>query len=122
VDSKHPTTAVEDENGKVDAKAPGNGTFDYDAVASCARDGRRRENLVFQGAPAAGTYLVYANLYDSCGEDSVRFTASLHVAVPGTEPDTFAVEETYHQSGELEAAHENGGQKLGMFVTSFVAH
>lgn len=122
VDSKHPTTAVEDEKGKVDPSVPGNGTFDYDSVASCVSDGRRRENLVFQGAPAPGTYLVYANLYDACGEDSVRFTASLHVAVPGKKADTFAVKETYRQSGELEAAHENGGQKLGMFVTSFVAH
>jgi hypothetical protein len=122
VDSKHPSTAVEDDNGDLDLSAPGIGVIDHDAFASCAPDGRRRENLVFQSAPPPGTYLIYANLYDSCGERDVHFNVSLHVAEAGSKPDTFAVKETYRQSGELQALQENGGAKLGMFVTSFVAH
>jgi len=122
VDSKHPSTAVEDENGDLDPSAPGTGVIASDAFANCAPTGRERENLVFQTPPAAGTYLVYANLYDSCGEPGVHFDVSLHVAGPGKEPDTFATQETYRQAGELQAVHENGGARLGMYVTSFVAH
>jgi hypothetical protein len=122
VDSKHPSSAVEDESGELDVSAPGTGVISNDAFANCAAAGRRRENLVFQTAPAPGTYLVYANLYDSCGEPGVHFDVSLHVAGPGQEPGTFTAKETYRQAGELQAVHENGGAKLGMFVTSFVAH
>jgi hypothetical protein len=52
----------------------------------------------------------------------VRFDVSLHVAVPGEEPDTFAVKQTYRQSGELQAIQANAGAQLGTFLTSFVAH
>jgi hypothetical protein len=122
VDSKHPSTADEDADGKLALDAPGIGFIDHDGVSHCNPTGGRRENLVFQTTPPAGTYLVYANLYDSCGESGVHFDVSLHVAAPGKEPDTFSVKQTFRQAGELQAVHENGGAKLGMFVTSFVAH
>jgi hypothetical protein len=121
VDSKHPSTATEDDNGDIDPNEAGAGVIVHDSQAHCLNDGRRRENLVFQGAPTSGTYLVYANLYDPCGESGVIFDVSLHTAVAGSEPDTFAVEETFTQSGQLQAVHANGGTKLGMFVTSFNA-
>ncbi|HXK16598.1 MAG TPA: hypothetical protein VNG33_02245, partial [Polyangiaceae bacterium] len=70
----------------------------------------------------SGTYLIYANLYDACGQSGVHFDVSLHTAVPGEEPDTFAVKQTFRQAGELQAIQANGGAKLGMFLTSFVAH
>jgi len=122
VDSKHPSTADEDEDGNLDLDAPGIGLLDHDGVSHCNPSGGRRENLVFQTTPPAGTYLIYANLYDACGQDGVHFDVSLHVAVPGEDPDTFAAKQTFRQAGELQAVHENGGAKLGMFVTSFVAH
>jgi hypothetical protein len=122
VDSKHPSSADEDADGNLDLDAPGIGFIDHDGVSHCNPSGGRRENLVFQTTPPAGTYLIYANLYDACGERGVHFDVSLHVAAPGKEPDTFSVEQTYRQAGELQAIHENGGAKLGMFVTSFVAH
>ena len=39
----------------------------------------------------------------------------------GSEADTFAVQQVSHQSGQLQAVHANGGEKLGLFVTSFNA-
>jgi hypothetical protein len=122
VDSKHPTTADADEDGKVDPTAEGTGRIDHDAFAHCQAVGRRTENLVFQTNPAPGTYLVYANLYDACGQADVHFDVSLHVAAPGDEEGTFTQKQTFHQAGQLEAVHANGGAKLGMFLTSFVAH
>jgi nitrogen fixation protein FixH len=106
----------------LDPNAPGTGLIQNDSFANCAAEGRRRENLVFETTPQSGTYLVYANLFDACGQDSVHFEVTLHVAVPGKQAGTFAVEETYRQAGELQAVHANGGAKLGMFVTSFNAH
>lgn len=119
VDSKHPSTAIENEDGDFDPSEPGTGIFDRDALAHCIDGGRRRENLVFQDSPAPGTYLIYVDLYDACGEDGVHFDASMHVAEAGEEPDTFAPRQTFHQAGQLQAVHATGGAKLGMFVTSF---
>jgi hypothetical protein len=122
VDSKHASTALENEDGDFDPSEPGTGVFEPDGYAHCRADGRRRESLVFQDAPPAGTYLIYANLYDACGEDTVHFNVSMHTAVPGTEPDTFEARQTFTQPGQLQAVHANGGTKLGLFLTSFVAH
>lgn len=122
VDSKHPTSADEDEHGKVEPSADGTGVIDHDGFAHCQPLGRRSENLVFQGVPSAGTYLVYANLYDACGQPGVHFEASLHVAEAGAEDGTFTQTQTFHQAGQLQAVHANGGAQLGMFVTSFAAH
>jgi hypothetical protein len=119
VDSKHPSTALEDEDGDYDPSLPGTGTFDFDGFAHCIDGGKRGENLVFQVTPEPGTYLIYADLYDACGEAGVHFNASLHVAAAGTEPDTFAVRETFRQAGQFQAVHATGGERLGMFVTSF---
>jgi hypothetical protein len=119
VDSKHPTTADEDEDGKLDRSAPGLGSIDYDSFASCVPDGRRRESLVFQDTPAPGTYLVYANLFDACDQPGVAFDVSIQRAVAGEEPDTLRLEQASHQAGQLQAAHANGGGGLGLFVTSF---
>lgn len=122
VDSKHPTTSLEDDGGKIDPKASGSGVFSHDAGAHCALEGTRRENLIFQTAPQAGQYLIYANLYDACGQPGVTFDVSLHTPIPGSDPDTFAVQQSFHQSGQLQAVHANGGSKLGLFITSFNAH
>ncbi len=120
VDPKHPTTADRDEDGKLDLNSAATGTLDHDAFAGCsASDGRGRENLVFQGTPAAGTYLVYAGLFDACGAPGVTFDVSLHTPSVGPEGQTRQVE-TYRQSAQLSAVHADGGAELGTFITSFV--
>lgn len=120
VDPKHPTTTDPDENGKVAASAGNSGTLDHDAFASCsASDGRGGENLVFQTTPPAGTYLVYASLFDACGAAGVTFDVSLHAPSVGDDGALHQVE-TYRQSAQLSAAQADGGAELGTFITSFV--
>jgi hypothetical protein len=119
VDSKHPTTAEEGDDGKLDLTAPGVGVIDYDSFAGCIPDGRRRESLVFQTTPAPGTYLIYANLYDACGQPGAAFDVSVNKAVAGDTPDTLRLEQALDQTGELQAVHANGGAGIGLFVTSF---
>ena len=120
VDAKHPSTALADEEGNVDPSAAGTGLIDRDSNAGCGIDGWQRENLVFDTLPPSGSYLVYANLYDGCAEDSVNFDVSYHVQTVGSEPDTFAVVRTFRQAGSLQAVHANGGHGLGMYVANFV--
>ena len=55
VDPRHPTTAEENEDGEVDPEQPGVGIIDIDSNRDCVSDGKRRENLIFQDTPPAGT-------------------------------------------------------------------
>jgi uncharacterized protein YfaP (DUF2135 family) len=118
VDGKAPSTAVKDADGNLDPNAPGIGQLDVDSNANCVIDHRGRENLIFQQKPVPGTYLIYANLFDSCGHGSVRFQVSLHSAVDSGD-GTFSVVESYSVAGGLIAPQANAGRKLGSFVTEF---
>lgn len=108
VDPKHPTTAPRVDGG-VDASSPRTGKFDRDSNPYCAVDGMRRESLVWQAAPLPGTYLIYANLFDACGQQSVRFNVSVY---------SNGVEQ-FGQAGQLLAADANGGSKTGgLYLTN----
>jgi len=117
VDAKHPTSAVKDEDGKLDPTADGTGQLLTDSNAGCQIDGQQRESLVYQTRPPAGTYLVYANLYEACEQASVEFTLTLHSSIPSD--DHFTQIETLRKSGGLQAIHANGGAALGTFLTQF---
>lgn len=43
-----------------------------DSNAACRVDGQRRESVVFPERPTGQTWLIYARLYDACGEPSAR--------------------------------------------------
>ena len=118
VDGKHPSTAPA-VNGQFDPTAPGTGVLDADAERNCVDTGYRRENLVWQDAPAPGTYLVYVSLFDSCGQSAVRFNLSLNRPGPAGDGGTRPLESTFSQAGELLAADADSGAKLGLFVTEF---
>ncbi len=120
VDPKHPNTA-DPVDGKVDPTAPGVGVLDGDSNADCKLDNRNRENLVFETPPASGRYAVYADLYNACGKNSVRFELSLVAQRPGADPGTFEQVTTFEQGGVLVASQADGGAELGLFVTEFVA-
>lgn len=107
VDPKHPTTAPKLDGG-VDTSSPRTGRIDRDSNPYCAVDGLRRESIVWQGAPLPGTYLIYANLFDACGQQSVRFNVSVY---------SNNVEQ-FSQAGQLLAADANGGGKTGLYLTN----
>ena len=119
VDPKHPSTAIAN-NGQDDVTAKGTGVFDRDSVRGCVRDGYQRENLVWQDSPLPGTYFVYASLYDSCGQASVRFNVSINRPGPELDGGTQPLTSTYDLTGELLAVDADSGAKLGLFVTEFI--
>lgn len=117
VDSKHPTTAAPSDAG-VSPDPKKDGVIDRDSDANCVPDHVKRESLVWQAPPAAGTWLAYANLYSACGQQAVRFTLTLNVAESNGDEGSRLVEKQ-RLSGELLAVDANGGQALGLYVTSF---
>lgn len=94
-------------SGGVDADGGVLVSLDRDSNTGCIFDGIQRENLVFQNAAPAGSYLVYASLFSACGHAPVHF----HVAV------TQSGVETLTRDGTLLAVDANGGATLGTFVT-----
>lgn len=115
VDSKHPTTAGGE---PISPDAATDGVLTNDSHAACARDLERRENVVWQSTPAAGTYLVYVNLFSACAEQAAHFVVTFHLR-EAHEDGTFALVEKIRVPGELLAAQANGGAAQGLFVTSF---
>lgn len=116
VSSKDPSTLKPASDGSDDESV---GVFDLDSNADCRDDGRRLENLVFQGRPEPGRYLIYANLFDSCGEDAVSFSAALYEKTRGDADGTYAVKRSLETHGVLTSDQANAGTKLGTFVTKF---
>jgi hypothetical protein len=120
VDAKHPSTALAaDAGAAIDPEAPGTGVIDRDSVRGCAVDGVERENLIFATEPSAGSYSLYANLFEACGAASARFTMTVHRASAGEDGGAPVLTETFRRSGTLLASDANGGAELGMFVASF---
>lgn len=85
--------------------------IDRDSLGNCVPDGLRQEDLVFQDAPVKGTYLLYANPFDSCGQGTVRF--NMIISEPGSDG---ALHPTFSRSGELIQLQANGGGSAGLFV------
>ncbi len=97
---------------------PGAGYLDFDSNRGCARDGRQLENVVFQERPPPGSYLVYVNLHDACGEASVRYAVSRWSrTVTDAQAGTFTVTESDRKSGTLQAVQVDRGAGFGTFVT-----
>jgi hypothetical protein len=99
-----------------DGGAPGSGapTIDRDSLRSCAPDGLREEDVIFQAPPEAGSYLVYVKPFAACGREAVRFTVTVY-ALTGTCPDC-ALQPTFAQSGELLALQAAPDSTLGLFI------
>jgi hypothetical protein len=115
IDAKHPSTAA-----AVDGKVPAEelakgGVIERDSNGGCAIDGQRRESLVFQGEPALGRYLIYANLFDACTQPSAHFTLTVNKREKAAD-GTFRLVETQRRAGVLTSIDANGGAKLGLFV------
>jgi hypothetical protein len=95
--------------------ADGVGLLDRDSNARCQIDGINREALVFKTAPVSGTYIVYANLTDACGQEGVGFTATVYRSTP-TDDGTRQLVEVTRQHGRLTAAAADGGRGPGLYL------
>lgn len=113
VDARHPTTAAP-EGTSVPAERlrdPSTGVLDRNSNAACALDRVRRENLVWQGTPGAGTWRVYVNLFDACRQTAARY----RVGVWRRDARGEQVE-VLRRDGLVTALAANGGASRGTFV------
>ncbi len=116
---RNPTTAQGDGGAPTATQLadPTTGVLDRNSNGQCVLDRIRRESLVWQGEPRAGTYRVYANLFDACGRASVRYRVEV-LRRESLPPDgrTHRQRETARRDGVLTAVAANGGRALGTFV------
>ena len=121
LDPKQPNAEVIDlEDSGADA-----GTtpyFDRDSLRACVDDGYRQEDLIFPTTPAAGSYLIYANPFQSCGQVATVFTATVYKA-EGVCPTCGQVIQ-FNQSGQLLGtdslgSHSTGGNPSGLYVGTY---
>lgn len=86
-----------------------------DSVGACVPDGFRQESLVFQKRPPRGSkWQIFANLFDSCGVDSVSF--ELTVFEPRGAGDERKLVPVFSRSGLLGARDETGGSDTGLLL------
>jgi hypothetical protein len=135
VSPAHPTLHDPPKTGTVDPNAP---RINRDSNANCVIDGQRSESLIWPTVPAnkgtteypSGTYLIYANLFDPCGQQAVTFHATVSQAVAatgdngaagaGASDETTMVEQVvYDQAGEMIARQANSTRSLGLYVGSY---
>ena len=117
-----PTTQTGDGGIKTgDPGSAGTGKLEFDSMRGCTVDGRRRENVVWQGRPEPGVYAAYANLFDACGSSSVRFNLDLYLAgQPASDGEVTPQNRVPLRSGFLLAHDANGGASLGLFVAQMM--
>ena len=133
VNAGHPTLHEPPKTGAVDPNAP---RLNRDSNANCQIDGQRSESLIWPTVPAdkgtteypSGSYLIYANLFDPCGQQAVTFHARVSRAVPATSDDgaagaggdeTVVEKVVYDQAGEMIARQANSTKSLGLYVGSY---
>ena len=80
-----------------------------DSNANCAFDGIMQEDIVFNGDPTPGDYLVWVDLYNHCGEASTTFELQLHE--DGVE--------TFNTAGRLLDINADNGVGGGLFMNTF---
>jgi len=89
-----------------------------DSNAACVIDGRNSESIVWPTTPFSGTYSVYVDLFDACGQPSVLFSVVLYRKV--THDDgTFGLEEDARSQGSLIDLQASGGAGPALFITEF---
>ena len=110
--AKRPNTAIVPKGYKsADGPIAGSGTLDRDSNSRCAFDGLMRVDVVFTDDPTPGDYLVWVDLYDSCGEPATTFDLQLH--------ENAAEAPTYHSNGQLLDINADNGTGAGLFMHTF---
>jgi hypothetical protein len=108
--AKRPNTGNVPANHKIpDGGIEGSGTLNRDSNARCAFDGLMEEDVVFNGDPTPGDYLVWVDLFDSCGEAATTFDLQLHE--DGVE--------TFNVVGQQLDINADNGTGAGLFMHTF---
>jgi len=108
--AKRPNTGIVPTDHKIPAGGiEGSGTLTRDSNARCAFDGIMQEDVVFSGDPLPGEYLVWADLYDACGEPATTFELQLHE--DGAE--------TFQIAGQQLDINADNGTGAGLFLHTF---
>jgi hypothetical protein len=133
VSSAHPTLHDPPKTGTIDPNSP---RINRDSNANCVIDGQRSESLIWPTvAPdkgtteyPSGTYLIYANLFDPCGQQYANFDARVSLAVPASSDDgaggasdqqTMVEKVVFDQAGEIVARQANSTKGLGLYVGKY---
>jgi hypothetical protein len=91
-------------------------TIDADASAVCVGDGRRIENFVWHKRPPKGTWYIYANLFDACGDAAVSFELTTY-RKKTHDDGTFSLEEERVVAGELLRAQTKADHTTPLYLT-----
>lgn len=90
----------------------------FDGFPGCLRDGRRREDFVFNDRPPRGSaWLVYANLFDGCGHAAVGYELTVYRAKKNAD-GSFRLEASAPVRGEFLRAQQNGGAGTPLYLTA----
>lgn len=108
--AKHPNTGEVPADHKIpDGGIPGSGTYNRDSNARCSFDGIMEEDVVWTSDPTPGDYLVWVDLYDSCGEAATTFELQLW------EDDV----KTWSKQGQLLELNADNGTGAGLYMNTF---
>jgi hypothetical protein len=117
VDARRPTGAGSGPITAEDLANPEFPRFGRNALANCVSDGFLREDVVFQEDPSEGSWDVFVNLFDSCGQPAVTYVVEIYHRVDHDD-GTYSLELADEYSGQLLDLHANGGTELGTYLTT----
>jgi hypothetical protein len=111
LDPKHPNSAeLYDAGDDAGLPMPGSGLLEHDSLAACVPDGMRTENVVWNGDPEPGSYLVRVDMFSACGKPAANFVFTLYVDG----------QRVLQKNGRLlDSDADGGGPGSGLFVTQF---
>lgn len=118
VDARHPTTAYVEGGGTIPPEVladPHVGRLSRDSNRACELDGRNAESLIFAEDPPEGTYLLYADLFDACGERGVSFAITTYRRRVNDD-GTYALVQTDQRTGFIPALSARGGAIAPLYV------
>lgn len=122
IGAKTPTSYPAGTSGTVPDEAlddPSVGRLHRDSNAACVLDGRNAEAIVWDEPPTeTGTYLIYADLFDACGEAGASFVAVVHRRVQ-RDDGTWTLRETDRVAGAVFDIQASGGTGTPLYVAAF---
>ena len=116
IGSKHGSNLPQDTNLGATGTNGAIGIFDFDSNAGCRIDNRDQENVVWQGVPPVGRYIVRVDAFSLCGQLSAEwevkatYNGEVLSNIDGNPADVFGI--------ALEAATQ-GDHGAGAGMTAF---